>query len=91
VIGIAVMIAVAELRAGFSQIAGPERLAAHHARISPARRSAVYKYKSHVAAPKEKHSTGNTELDNKKGRELLKAQPPCSGLVKLQMALWHLG
>jgi hypothetical protein len=60
VIGIAVMIAVAEPRVDFSQIACPDRLAAHDAQTTWTWRPAVYNYEPHVAPPKAKQNTGST-------------------------------
>lgn len=86
-IGIAVMIAIAEARADFAQIACRDRLAAHYAYTSRTGRPAVYKYESHVAPPKAKQNTRSALLGNKGLHGLLKAQPPCSDIVKLQIAL----
>ena len=57
VIGVAIMIAVGELRPDFSQIARPDWLAAQHTERLRTGRSAIHQYESHVAPPNAKQNT----------------------------------
>jgi hypothetical protein len=56
-IGIAIMVAVGELRLDFSQIARPDWPAAQHTQGLRARRPPVHQYESHVAPPNAKQYT----------------------------------
>jgi hypothetical protein len=57
VIGVAIMIAVGQLRPDFSQIARTDWLTAPHAERLPAGRPAIHQYESHVAPPNAKQNT----------------------------------
>jgi hypothetical protein len=60
-IGVAILIAVGELRPDFSQIARSDRLIAHHTERSRAGRPPVHQYESHVAPPNAKQNTVSDE------------------------------
>jgi hypothetical protein len=59
VIGIAIVIAVAELRCDFSQIAYPDWFAAHHTETFGTGRPAIYKHESHATPSGAKQNKGN--------------------------------
>jgi hypothetical protein len=60
-IGVAILIAVGELRPDFSQIARSDRLIAHHTERLRAGRPPVHQYESHVAPPNAKQNTVSDE------------------------------
>jgi hypothetical protein len=57
VLGVAIMIAVGELRPDFSQIVRPDRLMAQYTARLSAGRPAIHQYESHVAPPNAKQNT----------------------------------
>ena len=61
VIGVAILIAVGELRPDFSQIARSDRLIAHHTERLRAGRPAIHQDESHVAPPNAKQNTVSDE------------------------------
>ena len=63
VIGVAIMIAIGELRSDFSEITCPDWLAAQHADGLLAGRPANYQYESHVAPPNAKQNTVSDEWE----------------------------
>jgi hypothetical protein len=56
-IGVAIMIAVAEPRPDFSQIARPDWLTAQHTERLRGGHPAIHQYESHVAPPNAKQNT----------------------------------
>jgi hypothetical protein len=62
VIGVAIPIAVDELRPDFSQVVRSDRLPAHQAETLRAGRPPIDQYESHVAAPNAKQNTVSDEL-----------------------------
>jgi hypothetical protein len=59
VIGVAIVIAVAEPRSDFSQIAYPDWFAAHHTEAFWTGRPAIHKHESHVTPAGAKQNNGN--------------------------------
>src|ERR1700710_2884163 len=56
-IGVAIMIAVDEVRSDFAQVVCPDCLAAQRTEGLPAARSAIDQYEPHVAPPSAKQKT----------------------------------
>ena len=63
VIGVAIMIAVGELRSDFSEVTCPDWLAAQHTDGFLAGRPAIHQYESHVAPPNAKQNTVSDEWE----------------------------
>lgn len=59
--GVAIMIAVGEVRSDFPQIAFADRLAAQHAMGSRGGYPAIHQYEFHVAPPNAKQNTVSAE------------------------------
>ena len=63
VIGVAIMIAIGELRSDFSEITCPDWLAAQHTDGFLAGRPPIHQYESHVAPPNAKQNTVSDEWE----------------------------
>ena len=63
VIGVAIMIAIGEMRPDFSEVACPDWLAAQHTDGFLAGRPAIHQYESHVAPPNAKQNTVSDEWE----------------------------
>jgi hypothetical protein len=63
VIGVAIMIAVDQLRSDFSEVTCPDWLAAQHTDGFLAGRPAIRQYESHVAPPSAKQNTVSDEWE----------------------------
>ena len=63
VIGVAIMIAIGELRSDFSEVARPDWLAAQHTDGVLAGRPAIHQHEPHVAPPNAKQNTVSDEWE----------------------------
>ena len=63
VIGVAIMIAIGEMRPDFSEVICPDWLAAQHTDGFLAGRPAIHQYESHVAPPNAKQNTVSDEWE----------------------------